>query len=92
MSDGETLQALIEENLELSRDTNTRLTGVEVQVRQIGDTVQRHDTSLYHADEGGLVGRLARVEDRVRLIWAIGGLVGGVIGAWLVGQLLGHIK
>lgn len=125
MGDDTNMLPLIEETLELSRDTNTRLTGLEVQVRSIGDTVQKHDASLYHADEGGLIGRLVRVEDRLKadiksvadkaaadiksvaegaaanskriedrvaLIWALGGIAGGVVMTWFVTQFLGLIK
>lgn len=125
MGDDTNMLPLIEETLELSRDTNTRLTGLEVQVRSMADTVQKHDASLYHADEGGLIGRLVRVEDRLKadiksvadkaaaelksvadaaaanskriedrvaLIWALGGIAGGVVISWLLGQFLGLIQ
>lgn len=66
MADNETIQALLEENLELSRETHTKVSGLEIQVRALVDKVERHDVSLYHADDGGLVGRIARVEDRLK--------------------------
>lgn len=50
--------AATNENLTLTR-------GMEIQFRTVADTVAKHDVSLYHADEGGIVGRLGRIEDRL---------------------------
>lgn len=129
---GDAILAMLEESLQVARDTqaevsetHTKVSGLELQVRSLVDKVDRHDVSLYHEDDGGLRGRIARtedrlaaaqaasearvqaevrsaaeaalssykrLEDRVMLIWAIGGLVGGGAAMWIVGQLLGLIK
>lgn len=103
MPDTADLLPLIEETLELQRETHAKVSGIEIQLRSVADKVEKHDVSLYHADEGGIIGRLARVEDRLTarikaiedkiapMLW-VGGIVGGVTLSWIVGQLLGLIK
>lgn len=103
MPDTADLLPLIEETLELQRETHTKVSGIEIQLRSVADKVEKHDVSLYHADGGGIIGHLARVEDRLTarikaiedkiapMLW-VGGIVGGVTLSWIVGQLLGLIK
>lgn len=68
----DTIVALMEETLTVSRETNalahetnTKVGALESYTRQIGVTVDRHDEDLYRAEKGGIVGRLERIEDRV---------------------------
>lgn len=101
--DLQTILPLIEETLEVSRENLTLTRGIEIQVREITNRVEKHDVSLYHADEGGIVGRVARVEDRLNakikavedklapIMW-VGGVLGGLTLSWIVGQVLGLIK
>jgi len=64
-TDTGSLLPLLEENLELSRETHAKVNGIEVQLRSVAGTVEKHDVSLYHADEGGIIGRVGRIEDRL---------------------------
>lgn len=65
MAETSDLLPLIEETLELQRETHTKVSGIEIQLRNVADKVEKHDVSLYHADEGGVVGRLGRIEDHL---------------------------
>lgn len=102
-TDSSDFMQILEELLQLSRESASKISVMEQSTRQIAAQVDRHDVSLYGRDDkDGVVGRLGRVEERiggrlntleadVKRIYAAGGFVITLIVGGVVARLLNLI-